>query len=124
MRHILGIFVVHKPFLLQHLWWHMNAVNLKKYEETCSQNSLFSLQNLSPAAVVTGFGSSVVQLWAGRRGWPGHLWCQPWRFPSWLSLSSAPGSPASRSLCQESSFPLKVRKKNTHQLNCNDYLLV
>lgn len=63
---------------------------------------------------MTGRGSWAVQSWAGRRGWPGHLWCPLWRSPSWLSLSSPAWSPACNNPCRESSFPLRVRRNNKH----------
>ena len=90
---------------LKMCWMHVNSSKLLHEAP---------LNNLFQQAAVSGGGSWAVQSWADRRGWPGHLWCPLWRSPSWLSLSSPPGSPASHSPCQESSFPLRVRRNNKH----------
>lgn len=73
--------------------------------------NLFCFKHLQHALATVSWA---VWSWAGRRGRPGHLWFQRWRSPSWLSRSSASGSPASHSLCQESSCPSRVRRNNKH----------
>lgn len=78
-----------------------------------SKSLIFSFKHLQQA-LLTGRGSWAVQSWAGRRGGPGHLWRPSWCSSSWCPLSSPPGSSASHSPCQESSFPLRVRRNNKH----------
>jgi len=93
------------------------AVTAEMTEQTKTP-MLFSVKPLQQV-VSAGRGSWVLQLWAGRSGWPGHLWCQIWRSPSWLSFVSAAESQAFLNLCQECSCPLKVRGE---KILVNDHL--